>query len=59
MWRLVCESIHVEVIARDGAKGVLDAWPPAHAPLISVMLDAHDGAEGGLRCEASDLHPQQ
>jgi hypothetical protein len=49
----------VEVIARDGAKGVLDAWPPAHAPLISVMLDAHDGAEGGLRCEASGLHPQQ
>jgi hypothetical protein len=27
--------------------------------LVSVMPDACDGAEGGFRCKASDLYPQQ
>jgi hypothetical protein len=55
---LIRESIHAEVITSDGAEGVLGAWPPTYTPLISVMLDARDGGEGGLRCEASGLHPQ-
>jgi hypothetical protein len=29
--------------------------PPDNALLISAMLVMHDGAEGGLRCEASDM----
>jgi hypothetical protein len=55
--RLLCESVHAEVIARDGAEGALDAGPSACAPLISTKLDAHDEAEEGLRCKASGLHP--
>jgi hypothetical protein len=51
--------MHAEVIARDGAKGVLDTGPLACTPLISTELDVHDDAEESLRCEASGLHPQQ
>jgi hypothetical protein len=28
-------------------------------PSISMVLDARDGAEGGLQCKASGSHPQQ
>jgi hypothetical protein len=51
--------MHAEVIALDGAGGVLNAGPPACVSLIFVKLDARDDAEGGLRCEAAGLHPQQ
>jgi hypothetical protein len=53
--------MYAEASSRNGAEGVLDVGPPACAPLISVKLDARDGAEGGggLRCEATGLHPQQ
>jgi hypothetical protein len=57
IWRLVCESLHTEVIALDGAKGVFDAGPSACVPLISAKLDVCDDAEG-LRCEATGLNPQ-
>jgi hypothetical protein len=43
----------------DGAEGVFDAGPLACVSLSYVKLVTRDGAEGGLQCEASDLHPQQ
>jgi hypothetical protein len=57
--KLLRESMHAEVIARDDAQGVFDTGPLACAPLISTELDVRDDAEESLRCEASDLHPQQ
>jgi hypothetical protein len=39
--------MYAEASSRNGAEGVLDAGPPACAPLISVKLDVRDGAEGG------------
>jgi uncharacterized protein YqiB (DUF1249 family) len=34
-WRLIRESIHVEVITCNGAEAVLDVWPLANTPLHS------------------------
>jgi hypothetical protein len=39
--------MYAEASSRNGAEGVLDVGSPACAPLISVKLDARDGAEGG------------
>jgi hypothetical protein len=54
---LIRESTRAEVITYDGVKGVLGAWPPAYTS-FDFSNAAHDGAEGSLQCEASDLHPQ-